>query len=141
MFFALLLTLLTPSIEAQPRPDFGNVHFELSRGARLEVFPRIDPRKIELAIYDQREPIHRFIDGISTYFVLDIDGYSIGGGVWLVSVYLDRDGLDVELRNEGQDWQIEIQPGRADVIDLGTALDAKGLLDPKLERDVAPAPA
>jgi tetratricopeptide (TPR) repeat protein len=141
VFLTLLFALLAPTVEAQPRPDFGSVHFELSRGARLELFPRVDPRKVEVAIYDQREPIHRFIDGISTYFLLDIDGYSIGGGVWLVSLYLDRDGLEVELRNEGEDWQIEIQPGQADVIDLGRALDAKGLLNPKLERDVAPPPA
>ena len=141
MVFALLASLLLSPAEAQPRPDLGSVHFELSRGARLEVFPRVDPRKVEIAIYDQRESIRRFIDGISTYFVLDIDGYSIGGGVWLVSIYLDRDGLEVDLRNEGEDWQLEFRPGAPEVMDLGRAVSAKELLDPSLERNVAPPPA
>ena len=110
MVFALLSFLFLSPVEAQPRPDLGNIHFELSRGARLEVFPRVDPQKVEIAIYDQIESIRPFIDGISTYFVLDIDGYSIGGGVWLVSIYLDRDGLEVDLLNEGQDWQLEFRP-------------------------------
>lgn len=141
MFLALLLTLLSPAVEAQPRPDFGSVHFELSRGARLELFPRVDSRKIEIVIYDQRKSIRPFIDGISTYFLLDIDGYSIGGGVWLVSLVLDRDSLDVTLKHEGQNWQIEIEPGRPEIIELGSSLSAKELLNPKLERNVAPAPA
>ena len=141
MFLALLLTLLSPPVEAQPRPDFGSLHFELSRGARLELFPRVDSRKIEIAIYDQRTSIRPFIDGIRTYFLLDIDGYSIGGGVWLVSLVLDRDGLDVTLKHEGQDWQIEIEPGRPEILELGSFLSAKALLSPKLKRDIAPAPA
>jgi len=141
MFVALLLTLLSPSVEAQPRPDFGSVHFELSRGARLELFPRVDARKVEIAIFDQRDSIRRFIDGISTYFLLDMDGYSIGGGVWLVSLYLDRDGLDVTVRHDGQNWQVEIEPGRPKIIEMGTSLSAKDLLGPNVERSVAPAPA
>lgn len=141
MFFALLFGLVVSPVEAQPRPDFGSVHFELSRGARLELFPRVDPRKVEIVIYDQRESILPFIDGISTYFLLDIDGYSIGGGVWLVSLVLDRDGLDVTLKHDGQSWQVGIEPGRPEILELGPALTAKDLLNPKLKRDVAPPPA
>ena len=141
MMFSLLLSLLLSPADAQPRPDLGTIHFELSQGARLEVFPRVDPRKVEIAVYDQRESIRRFIDGISTYFVMDIDGYSIGGGVWLVSVYLDRDGLEVDVRNDGQDWQLEFRPGEPDVIELGRARTARQLLEPDLERSIAPPPA
>jgi len=141
MLYALLFLLFSSPANAQPRPNYGSVHFELSMGAKLEIFPRVNPRKVELVIYDQREPIHRFIDGISTYFLLDIDGYSTGGGVWLVNLYLDRDGLEVSLKNEGQDWQIEIQPGDPEIVEVGRAYKAKELLSPDLERNVAPAPA
>jgi tetratricopeptide (TPR) repeat protein len=141
MFFTLVLSLFSGPVDAQPRPDFGSVNFELSRGARLELFPRIDPRKVEIAIYDQRDSIRRFIDGISTYFLLDIDGYSIGGGAWLVSLYLDRDGLDVTIKHDGQSWQVEIEPGRPKIIEMGPSMNARELLSPKLERSIAPAPA
>jgi tetratricopeptide (TPR) repeat protein len=141
MFLALLFSLVASPVQAQPRPDFGSVHFELSRGARLELFPRVDARKVEIVIYDQRESILPFIDGISTYFLLDIDGYSIGGGVWLVSLVLDRDGLDVTLKHDGESWQVGIEPGRPEILDLGPALNARELLNPKLKRDIGPAPA
>ena len=54
---------------------------------------------------------------------------------------MDRDTLEVELRNKGQDWQLEFRPGDPEVVDLGRAISAKDLLDPDLERLVAPPPA
>ncbi len=128
-------------VQAQPSPDYGNVYMELNPGASIEMFPRVSPRKVEMVISEQRDPIYQYINGVSTYFLLDIDGYSTGGGVWLLSLTLDRDNLEVTVNQDGDSWMIEIVPGEPEVIELGEIMSATALLDPSLVRNPGPTPA
>lgn|GEM_PF-3534727 len=142
LFFVLPLNVIAPkSANAQPRPDYGNIYLELNPGATIEMFPRVNSRRVEMVISEQRDPIHQYINGVSSYFLLDIDGYSTGGGVWLLSLTLDRDNLDVTIEQDGDAWMIEIVPGGPEVIELGEIMSAIELLEPGLARTPGPIPA
>ena len=135
----LLLTLCTAWAQEDPRA-VGRVGLQLSEGATVQLFPRVQPDVVELIITGQEGSVSEFFRGRSTAWTSEMAAYSIGDGSWLARLYLSADDLDVDLIQEGNEWTIQIEKGAARVLDLPAALGAAELLAGDLERSAAPRP-
>lgn len=101
----MLALLLALTAHAQDTP-IGAVQLELSDGASVEVFPRIDPRTIEIVVHDNRKPLDLQLDEQRTEHVVDAWAASIGSGTWFMTLYVTSDRIDARIEREDGLWVI-----------------------------------
>ncbi len=96
------LLLLLPGLLGSA-PTEGVVGLRTSPDAELLVYPRTDPRRIDLMIRKNRVPLGAQVDGLSAQHLDEIDAVSIGGGTWFVTLHVRQPDVVVTT---------EAEPGR-----------------------------
>ncbi|MFT6818624.1 MAG: tetratricopeptide (TPR) repeat protein [Myxococcota bacterium] len=81
MMWALFLAL------ASAQEPTGSLFLSLSPGAEVDVQPRRSANVIEIAIRGNHVPIRPQLEGRTASGMFDVNGLSVGGGTWFVSVY------------------------------------------------------
>ena len=71
-------------------PEEGVVGLRTSLGAKVVVYPRSEPSRIDIMVRGNRTALDQQTDGLTAQFIDEIDAMSIGGGTWFVTVHLKR---------------------------------------------------
>lgn len=77
-------------------PNVGKLVLYPSPGARVERFPRTEPLRIELGIYHNRMHLDEQMRGKSARWLTDTDALNVGGGIWFVTLWVERPDIGVE---------------------------------------------
>jgi len=130
----LLFAALSLSWAQDDPMAVGRVGLELDEDATVVLFPRVHSDVVEFVIHGQSGSVREFFRGRKTAWTEHMDAYSIGGGSWLARIHLKADDLEVEVLQEDNTWTILIEKGRAQVLELPTAVGVEELLSGDLQR-------
>lgn len=111
----MLSLLLALTAQAQDTVPVGAIQLEVSDGATVQLFPRVDPNTIELVVYDNRKPLDLQVDEQRTEHVVDAWAASIGSGTWFVTLYVQSDRIDARLELEDSAWVVHTTERRSPV--------------------------
>ncbi|MEM6926377.1 MAG: hypothetical protein AAF602_05585 [Myxococcota bacterium] len=74
-------------------PTRGVVAFRTSPDADVVVYPRHDPRRIDVMVRHNRADIRQQIQGMTALHLEELEVTSVGGGTWFVKIYVDADDI------------------------------------------------
>ena len=88
---------------ASAQDPSGSLFLSLSPGAEVQVQPRLSADVIEIAIRGNHVPVLPQLEGRTASGMLAVNGLSVGGGTWFVSVYPEdpSNGLEAVETPEG----------------------------------------
>ena len=120
--------------------DAGVIRLTASPEADVVVFPRVDARRIDLGIYDNRVPLDEQLDGFGTRYLDAAWATSIGGGTWFVTLHVDE-GIDLSVVRTADHVRLRLAPGQGEVVPTPAAPSLATLLDaPPPRRPDEPVP-
>jgi len=122
-------------------PTRGIVSFRVSPDADVVIYPRHDPRRIDVMVRNNRVDIDRQVRGLTSLHLQEIEALAIGGGTWFVKVYVDRDDIVARPRLDPGRVRLYLEPGEPELIPPVEVLDVDTLLnDPPPRRAEPPDP-
>ena len=93
-------------------PPEGHFVLEISPLSRVRQLPRTKRLEVELVIYENTRPLLSQLNRQEPKFATDAYATTIGSGTWFVSIYLNRDDIDLTLERESEDRLIlTLAPG------------------------------
>ena len=128
-------------IAALGAPGSGVILLDASPDAEVVVFPRVEPTRIDVALYGNREPLADQLDGVSTQHLRQGWATSIGGGTWFVTLHVDRPDVALDWTLVDGRLTLRLAVGPAPVVppaDPPTVVDL--LDDPPPRRPAEPQP-
>lgn len=81
-------------------PKEGNITLDISRGTRIELFPRAKSMEIEFVLYGNSKPLLAQLDAQRPQFLTDAFAGSSGNNAWFITLYVTRADVVAEWRLE-----------------------------------------
>lgn len=122
-------------------PTRGVVVFRTSPDAKVLLYPRYDPRRIDVMLRDNRLAIDDQVEGLTALHLEEIEARSIGGGTWFIKIYVDDESIVARPVLEPGRVVLYLEPGEPDVIAPVDVPPVETFLtDPPARRPEVPAP-
>ncbi|MEN0065239.1 MAG: tetratricopeptide repeat protein [Myxococcota bacterium] len=122
-------------------PTRGVVVFGTSPDADVVVYPRNDPRRIDVMVRNNRMPIDRQTAGMTALYLQEIEALAIGGGTWFVKLWVDADNIVVNPKVTPGRVVLYLEPGTPKLLPPVEVPTVEQLLTaPPPRQPLAPAP-
>lgn len=79
----------------------GSLVIETSPDATMRLFDRVNPDRIELAVYENRKPLSDQLKYQQTDHIADAWAVSTGSGTWFVTLYVSDPRVDARIEKQG----------------------------------------
>lgn len=126
------------AVLAMGAPDTGRYVLHPTPGARVIRFPRTEPLRIELGVYDNTARLDEQLEGKTAAWVQDVDAVSVGGGIWFVTFYVQQPDIGLTWETEATRLVISLKPGLARDIDPTPVVTVEELVAGTVPRRPAP---
>ncbi|MBN2801397.1 MAG: tetratricopeptide repeat protein [Deltaproteobacteria bacterium] len=119
-------------------PDTGRFVLHPTPGSRVVLFPRSEPLRIELGVYDNAAPLNEQLDGKTARWVEDVDVVAVGSGIWFVTLYVERPDIGITWEQEENRLILSLQPGLPAEVELVPFVTVAQLVSGDVPRRPAP---
>jgi len=110
LLVALLVLLGGGSVAFAESPP-GIVELTVSPETEVVRFPRVEPARIDLALYGNRVELDRQLEGRSTFHLRQAWASTVGGGTWFVTLHVDDPQVDLGWSLEEGRLRLTLAPG------------------------------
>lgn len=139
--FAVALGLLWSVVASAAGPT-GVIELTVSPETEVVRFPRVEPGRIDLALYGNRVELDEQLDGRTTFHLRQAWASTVGGGTWFVTLHVASPEIDLAWTLEEGRFRLELAPGTPELQAPYPARPTMDQLldDPPARRPAAPPP-
>ncbi len=132
---------LLASAPALAQSSGGYVELTVSPDTEVVRFPRVEPGRIDLALYGNRVELDHQLEGRTTKHLRQAWATTVGGGTWFVTLHVDDPEVELSYTLEEGQLQVVLAPGAPKLEAPYPSLPDLGmLLDDPPPRQPAPPP-
>ncbi len=122
-------------------PTRGVVAFRTSPDADVLVYPRHDPKRIDVMVRKNRADIREQVANLTALHLEELEVISVGGGTWFVKIYVDDERIVAIPKIRPGRVVFYLEPGEPEVIPPVEVPSVEALLtDPPPRQPAPPVP-